>query len=180
MPKSKTCPTGSRKVCIKKGIKVPKEMKVQRKTRKARKTKKVIKPVVKTEKKTSLFSNIFGSNEEEKPTEVVKKPVEVLETPSVEEKSTEVLETKSDICLTPEELETIITEYKSVYRNFSPEKEAVIREKMVGFCMNDKYKKLEFYPKIGIFNSAREEREELIAQAKAVIDDYLKYSSWAL
>jgi hypothetical protein len=174
MPKSRTCPTGSRKVCIKKGIKVPKEMKVQRKTRKARKTKKVIKPVVKTEKKATLFSNIFGSNEEEKPTEVVEAPVEVEETPS------EVLETPSIVCLTPEELETMITEYKSASSKFSAEKEAAIREKMVSFCMNDKYKKLEFYPKIGIFNSAREEREELIAQAKTVIDNYLKYSSWSL
>ena len=74
----------------------------------------------------------------------------------------------------------MITEYKSASSKFSAEKEAAIREKMVSFCANDKYKKLEFYPKIGIFNSAREEREELIAQAKAVIDDYLKYSSWSL
>jgi hypothetical protein len=178
MPKSRSCPTGSHKVCIKKGIKVPKEMKVQRKTRKARKTKKAIKPVVKTEKKTSLFSNIFGSNEEEIKPKVVEAPTEVLETPVEETPSVEG--SPSDVCLTPEELETIITEYKTVSSKFSAEKEATIREKMVGFCANDKYMKLEFYPKIGIFNSAREEREELIAQAKTVIDNYLKYSSWSL
>ena len=109
----KSCPTGSQKVCIKKGdlIKLLKKAAIKNKTKKTRKAKLNKRKKQGTakavpEKKESFLGSMFGSDEEtlpkveeDKSIEETPKPVEeksIEETPKpVEETSIEEVETES-------------------------------------------------------------------------------------
>ena len=104
----KSCPTGSQKVCIKKGdlIKLLKKAAIKNKTKKTRKAKLNKRKKQGTakavpEKKESFLGSMFGSDEETLPKveEETPKPVEeksIEETPKpVEETSIEEVETES-------------------------------------------------------------------------------------
>ena len=98
----KSCPTGSQKVCIKKGdlIKLLKKAAIKNKTKKAKLNKRKKQGTAKAvpEKKESFLGSMFGSDEETlpkvedetpKPVEETPKPVEEVETESKEEPVTQ-------------------------------------------------------------------------------------------
>ncbi len=98
----KSCPTGSQKVCIKKGdlIKLLKKAAIKNKTKKAKLNKRKKQGTAKAvpEKKESFLGSMFGSDEEAlpkvedetpKPVEETPKPVEEVETESKEEPVTQ-------------------------------------------------------------------------------------------
>jgi len=96
----KSCPTGSQKVCIKKGdlIKLLKKAAIKNKTKKAKLNKRKKQGTAKAvpEKKESFLGSMFGSDEETLP--------KVEEEKSIEEKSIE--ETPKPVEETPVEVET--------------------------------------------------------------------------
>ena len=104
----KSCPSGSQKVCIKKGdlVKLLKKAAIKKQTKKTRKvnlnkrknqgTAKIV-----PEKKESFLGSMFGSDEETLPKVVKDKSIEEK---SIEEKSIE--ETPKPVEETPVEVET--------------------------------------------------------------------------
>ena len=79
------------------------------------------------------------------------------------------------LCMTDEDLEDFIIELRMSKPRLSIDDEMAIRENMAGFCLNPENKKLQFYNKPSYLRTIK---EELMAQAHAVVDEYLKYRVW--
>ncbi len=77
--------------------------------------------------------------------------------------------------MTAEDLEEFIIELRMTKPRLSIVDEQAIRENMAGFCLNPENKMLQFYDKPSYERTAK---EELMAQARAVVDEYLKYRVW--
>jgi len=83
-------------------------------------------------------------------------------------------ETKNE-CMTNADLELFIIELRMSKPRMTIDDEMAIRENMAGFCAHPENKMLQFYNKPSY---ERTEKEELMAQARAVVDEYLKYRMW--
>ena len=82
---------------------------------------------------------------------------------------------KSNACMTNEDLEVFIMELRMSKPRMTIDDELAIRENMAGFCAHPENKLLQFYNKPSYERTAK---EELMAQARAVVDEYLKYRVW--
>lgn len=78
-------------------------------------------------------------------------------------------------CMTNEDLEVFIMELRMSKPRMTIDDELAIRENMAGFCTHPENKLLQFYNKPSYERTAK---EELMAQARAVVDEYLKYRVW--